>query len=91
MSAAGDDPADLGALAGQRARLVEEDGVDLVHQLEGAAVLDQDALAAHSASEESIASGAAIRIPVPKSLLRIATAPAGPIVTMPRLARPAWG
>ena len=40
----GDDPADLGPLAGQGAGLVEQDGVDLVHQLEGPAVLDQDAL-----------------------------------------------
>ena len=40
----GDDPADLGPLAGQRAGLVEEDRVDLVHQLERPAVLDQDAL-----------------------------------------------
>ena len=40
----GDDPADLGPLAGQRAGLVEEDGVDLVHQLQRPAVLDEDAL-----------------------------------------------
>ena len=40
----GDDPADLGPLAGQGAGLVEEDRVDLVHQLQGPAVLDQDAL-----------------------------------------------
>ena len=42
---AGDDAADLGSFPGQGARLVEEDGIDLVHQLERPAVLDQDALA----------------------------------------------
>ena len=36
-------------------------------------------LLAHSASELSIASGAAMRMPVPRSQLTIATAPAGPI------------
>ena len=83
--------ADLGPLAGQRAGLVEEDGVDLVHQLERAAVLDQDALVGTEASELSIASGAAMRMPVPKSLLSTATAPAGPIVARPTAPRASVG
>ena len=36
--------ADLGALAGQGAGLVEEDGIDLVHQFQRPAVLDQNPL-----------------------------------------------
>ena len=43
-------------------------------------------LLAHRASELSMASGAAMRMPVPKSLLSTATAPAGPIVAMPERA-----
>ena len=45
VAIAGDDPADFGSLAGERPGLVEEDRVDLVHQLDSPAVLDQDALA----------------------------------------------
>ena len=40
-------------------------------------------LLAQRASEESMARGAAMRMPVPKSLLSTATAPAGPIAAMP--------
>ena len=43
-------------------------------------------LLAQRASELSIASGAAMRMPVPKSLLSTATAPSGPIVAMPERA-----
>ena len=45
--------------------------------------LTRTPLLAQRASELSIASGAAIRMPVPKSLLSTATAPAGPIVARP--------
>ena len=38
-----DDLADFGALTGQRSGLVEQDRVDLVHQFQRAAVLDQNA------------------------------------------------
>ena len=40
----GDHPPDLGPLAGQRAGLVEQHRVDLVHQIERPAVLDEDTL-----------------------------------------------
>ena len=40
-------------------------------------------LLAQSESELSIARGAAIRMPVPKSLLSTATAPKGPMVASP--------
>ena len=46
---------------------------------------------AHSVSDVSMASGAAMRMPVPRSQLRMATALSGPIVPKPRLAAASVG
>ncbi len=48
-------------------------------------------LLAHRVSELSIARGAAMRMPVPRSLLSTATAPMGPIVAMPSAPTPRVG
>src|SRR5712672_2450960 len=51
----------------------------------------QSYLGEHEANVESIANGAAIRMPVPRSLLITATAPVGPSVAKARPPRPRVG
>jgi hypothetical protein len=75
----GDRQPDLWPLARQCAGLVGEDRVDLAQKVEGAPVLHENPLLAHSASVDNMPSGAAIRMPVPRSLLSAATAPWGTI------------
>ena len=48
-------------------------------------------LLAHRVSELSMASGTAMRMPVPRSLLSTATAPMGPIMAIPSAPTPRVG
>ena len=89
--AAGNDPADFGRSRVSVPVLSKRTVSTSFMSSSARPSLTRMPLCAHSASDESIASGAAMRMPVPKSLLRIATAPPGPIVAMPRLASASVG